>query len=117
MPQDAKNILIAEDDEDVLLVLATYFRQVGYTVHTAQRRAEAEAILNSQAIDLIIADSSLRGTNGNTIAASVGIPTILTSGNPAWIARLRSGATPFLAKPFRLEDLLRLAKRVLGEAP
>jgi DNA-binding response OmpR family regulator len=68
-------------------------------------------------VDLIVADSVLRGGNGDDIAKAAArrqVPVIMISGEPERIARLSSGPLPFLQKPFRAAALVRLVAQLLG---
>jgi two-component system OmpR family response regulator len=112
-----RHILIVEDDSDLVIVLVQVLEQEGYRVSAASRRVEALAVLGQGDVDLIVADSVLRGGNGDDIAKAAGereVPVIMISGEPERIARLRGGATPFLAKPFRATALIRLVDQLLA---
>jgi DNA-binding response OmpR family regulator len=68
-------------------------------------------------VDLIVADSVLRGGNGDDIAKAAAqrhIPIIMMSGEPERIARLSGGPLPFLQKPFRSAALVSLVAQLLG---
>jgi DNA-binding response OmpR family regulator len=116
MSQTQQRVLIVENDPDVLAVLAQALREAGYRVSTAQSRGRALAILRRAKVDLIVADSVLNGRNGEAVAIGAetqGIPVIFISGDPARIKQLRVGPVPFLAKPFRLRDVVDLVKRLI----
>src|SRR5438067_2979574 len=63
-----RHILIVEDDSDLVIVLVQVLEQEGYRVSAASRRVEALAVLGQGDVDLIVADSVLRGGNGDDIA-------------------------------------------------
>lgn len=110
------HILLVEDDADLLGVLVQVLEGAGYRVSAAMRRAEARALLRKGGIDLIVTDSALRGGNGDDVAKAAGrrqLPVIMISGEPERMERLAAGAAPFLAKPFRAADLLRLVAELL----
>ncbi len=113
MPLNRKQLLIVEDDEDILFVLATFFRRAGYRVNTARARSRGLAVMRRAQVDLVIADTGVRG-NGNTMAAFSNVPLIMMSGHPSRIAQLRNGTTPFIAKPFQPEELLILVEQLLS---
>src|SRR5438876_8775740 len=111
-----RHILLVEDDTDLLSVLVQVLEQAGYRVSTAARRTRARALLARGDVDLIVADSVLRGGNGEDVAKAAerrGVPVIMMSGEPERIARLAGGPTPFIAKPFRSAELIRLVVQVL----
>jgi DNA-binding response OmpR family regulator len=112
----APHILLVEDDPDLIGVLVQVLEDHGYRVSAATRRAEARALLRQGGIDLIVTDSALRGGNGDDVAKAAGsrqVPVIMISGEPSRIERLAGGDTPFLPKPFRAADLLRLVAQLL----
>ena len=112
----AQHILLVEDDPDLLSMLTEILEDEGYRVSGASRRQEARAALRKGNIDLLIADSLLRGGNGDDVAKAAGrrgLPIIMMSGEPDRIARLSGGPLPFLPKPFRAAALLQLVKQLL----
>lgn len=112
----AAHILLVEDDADLLGVLAEVLEGAGYRVSAATRRAQARTLLRQGGIDLIVTDSALRGGNGDDVAKAAGrrqLPVIMISGEPERIERLSGGPAPFLAKPFRAVELLRLVAELL----
>jgi two-component system, OmpR family, response regulator len=107
-------VLVVEDDNEVLAVLAMSLRQAGFRVSTARQRRRALAILRRGGIDLIVADSVLSGGNGEALAAQTELPVILISGHPERIERLTGGPIPFLAKPFSTNRLLFVVQEMLA---
>ena len=70
-------------------------------------------------VDLLVADSVLRGGNGDDVAKSAsrrGLPIIMMSGEPGRIARLRGGPLPFLEKPFTAYGLTQTVRDMLDSA-
>jgi DNA-binding NtrC family response regulator len=112
-----EHILLVEDDVDLLNVLTQVLELQGYRVSTATRRAQARTLLRKGGIDLIVADSVLRGGNGEDVAKAATqrqLPVIMMSGEPDRIARLSGGPLPFLAKPFRASALVQLVAQILA---
>jgi DNA-binding response OmpR family regulator len=112
----AQHILLVEDDPDLLSLLTEVLEDEGYRVSAASRRQEARSALRKGNIDLLIADSVLRGGNGDDVAKAAGrrgLSIIMMSGEPHRIARLSGGPLPFLPKPFRAAALLQLVKQLL----
>ena len=113
----AKHILLVEDDPDLVSILVQVLEEAGYRVSSATRRTQARALLRKGDIDLIVADSVLRGGNGDDVAKAAGtrhVPVVMISGEPDRIARLAEGPHPFLQKPFRAAALVRLVAQVLA---
>jgi DNA-binding response OmpR family regulator len=74
--------------------------------------------LRKGGIDLIVADSVLRGGNGDDVAKAATkrqLPVIMMSGEPDRISRLSGGPLPFLAKPFRASALVLLVTQILAQ--
>ncbi len=51
-----KNILIADDEVDIVKILTTFLTAKGFAVTTAKNGKEAEVIINTKKIDLLITD-------------------------------------------------------------
>ena len=51
-----KNILIAEDDKDIVELLALYLESSNYNVFKSYNGVDALEIFNNNAIDLVLAD-------------------------------------------------------------
>ncbi len=112
-----QHILLVEDDPDLVSILVQVLEEAGYRVSAATRRTDARAVLRQGDIDLIVADSVLRGGNGDDIAKAAGrrkLPVIMISGEPDRIARLADGPAPFLQKPFRAAALIELVAKLLS---
>jgi DNA-binding response OmpR family regulator len=114
MPVGGRRILLVEDDREILFVLSMFFRGAGYRVNTATSRTRTLRMLARGGFDIVVADTALCGGNAASIAASVQLPVILMSGHPARIAQFAGGPTPFIAKPFRPEELLLLVEQLIG---
>lgn len=69
---DRGTLLIVEDEDDVLEVLANYLRSLGYTVHGAESRGAAALLLEQlQTIDAAIVDWSLPDGCGRDVIAEI----------------------------------------------
>ena len=108
-------ILVADDDLDVLFVVSEVLRSAGYHVSEAGSRERVEAILREGGVDLLIADSVLRGDEGSSLARNAGLPVLMMSGDPDGILQAENSPVPFLAKPFHSAELLFFVSQVLGK--
>jgi DNA-binding NtrC family response regulator len=109
-------ILVVEDDADVQAVVIEFLRTGGYDVLSAASAEEARGLLASEAIDLALIDCLMSGEQRGSLAeyaSRLGIPTILTSGDPHSLEALFEQTSPFLPKPFRLAALDELISRTL----
>jgi DNA-binding response OmpR family regulator len=114
---DPTRVLVVEDEPDLLETVAFFLRIEGFTVIPAASRSEAQAVMAREPIDLVVADSALRGGNGDDVAAAAqqrGIPVILTSGHPERIIRHESGPFPFIAKPYSANELIAVMRALLS---
>jgi DNA-binding response OmpR family regulator len=114
MSQQAKSILIVDDEQDILLFLEAVLSDEGYRVLTASRGEELFALLERGLPDLILLDMLLSGTDGRAIirrlksqAATASVPVLLVSAHPrAEQEALDSGGDGFLAKPFDIDEVI-----------
>jgi two-component system OmpR family response regulator len=110
-------ILVVEDDADVQIVVLEFLQATGHYVFGAASAEEARLLLASEAIDLAVVDCLMSGERGNSLAehaSRLGIPTILTSGDPHYLEALSERSFPFLPKPFRLAALDELISSTLN---
>ena len=116
-------ILLVEDDADVQSVVSEFLASVGHRVTSASSEEQARNLLAREPVDIALIDCLMSGERGNSLAehtVSLGIPTILTSGDPHYIETRSRHPFPFLPKPFRLTSLDELIVRTLrgsGTAP
>lgn len=109
----AKHILVVDDDPDILDVVQEILSTGGYRVQTGLNGACLQR-MESDPPDLILLDVLLQGENGRDLCREVKsreltqhIPVILFSAHFTVSSALKDcGADDFLAKPFRIEELL-----------
>jgi DNA-binding NtrC family response regulator len=110
------HILLVEDDADVQRVVSEFLATLGHRVTSASSAEQARGLLGTEPLDLALVDCLMSGEQGGSLAehsSRLGIPTILTSGDPRYIETRSEQPFPFLAKPFRLADLDALIERTL----
>ena len=120
------SILIVDDDESMRLLLAEYFRRLGYEVKEVERAEEAVEPALSGKFDCFIFDVSMPGMSGLELLRRVrdrGVqtPAMFLTAHDAIddkVAGFQAGADDYLAKPFsprelevRVEALLRRADK------
>ena len=109
-------VLVVEDEPDLLETATFLLRVEGFDVTPVSSRSEAHAAMAAAPFDVVIADSALRGGNGDDVAAAAhrsGFRVILTSGHPDRIIKLENGPFPFIAKPYSANELIALIKALL----
>jgi DNA-binding NtrC family response regulator len=108
---DQPTILVVDDDHGILALLRDIFEDVDFDVRLAATLTEAEqALAGADDIDIVLTDVLLPDGSGEALcqkAQAAGVPCILMSGHPDTIARLQHGPVDFVAKPFRIDEVLR----------
>src|SRR4051812_14369930 len=104
-------LLIAEDNELVVLGLTLVIEQLGYEVSGIARTAmEAVTLAERHHPDLALVDVALAdGSNGlsaaRDISGRLGIPVIVCSAHATATDAHAAGASSFLMKPFGIDAL------------
>lgn len=119
-------VLVVEDDREIRTVMQSALALEGYTVQTAVTLAEAEALLQHSAPDVIVLDLGLPDGEGLELVQAVrrhaSVPIVVVSARhqeAQKIALLDAGADDYLTKPFGVAELLarmRVALRHRGTA-
>jgi DNA-binding response OmpR family regulator len=122
----SQRLLIVDDDDDMRLLLAEYFRRLGYEVEEKESGVDALAPALSGSFDCFIFDVTMPGMTGLELLrrvreADVQTPALFLTAHDevdAKVEGFRAGADDYLAKPFsprelevRVEALLRRAGR------
>lgn len=121
----AKKILIVDDDQQIVLLLASRLKANKYEIVVAYDAMQAVAKAFSEKPDLILLDIKMPAGGGigvmdnlrNSAATSV-IPVIVITAypNPEIQQKvLEMGAVDFISKPFKAEDVLSRIRKALGE--
>lgn len=116
-------ILVVDDEQDLCEILQFNLSQQGYDADVANSAEEAEVCLRSQAYDLVLLDVMMEGMSGFQLAermkrddALAGVPIIFCTAKDTEDDTLRGfglGADDYIAKPFRISELLARVKAVL----
>ena len=116
------SILIVEDDAAIRNSIHEFFERQGYRVSSVESAEDALEILASGDIHIVITDIMLPGMNGlqltHEIKQSYDIDVIVMTGyseNYSYEEAIQKGASDFVFKPFRFEELLLRLKRVIKE--
>ncbi len=117
-------ILIVEDDETLGSLLSDYLSVLQHEkVQVCSTGREASEVIASETYDCAFVDLMLPDTNGLELLQTIkeyqpNTPIIVMSGHPTLeyaIQAMRGGASEFLNKPFRLQDLALTVERVAKE--
>lgn len=109
-----KSILIVDDDKALRDTLATGLRKSDFNVITAESAEYAKEILNRIFVDAIVLDRMMDNTDGLTFLKNIrscgnNTPVIMLtamSGAENAIDGLSGGANDYMAKPFKLQELI-----------
>ena len=114
------NIFLLEDDEAIGVALTYSLESEGYEVMLAKSIAEAKSIINSNTFSLYILDLTLPDGSGYDICKAVkaqgDYPVIFLTAyddEANVVMGFDLGADDYIAKPFRLKELLARIKSVL----
>lgn len=119
-----KKILIVDDDAEFRGSLSEVLRGVGYQADEAASGPEAIKKAASPDIDIVLLDLMMPGMSGletlmeirrvNSKVRVVMVTAFATIGNA--VEAIKRGASDYISKPFKVEVLLTMLKRVLEEA-
>jgi two-component system response regulator GlrR len=121
MNDAAHQILVVDDDEDIVKLIAMRMRAAGYQVETASSAEQALALASASTYQLVITDLRMDGMDGLALfdtlhRADPGLPVIILTAHgsiPDAIEATRRGVFGFLTKPFDSKELLRQAAAAL----
>ena len=120
IPRGLGCVLLVEDEFLIRMLVADELRDEGYQVIEASNAHEALEVLGGVVPDAIISDVRMPGSiDGMDLLAVVrksfpNLPMILVSGHAYPEDALAAGATRFMAKPFRLGEVVDTIRDVLN---
>ena len=123
-----KTILLVEDDAQLRTLVKKSLEGTGYSVIAAEDSvaASAAARMRGGIVDLILADINLPGLTGGEYAEYLktinpNLKILYMSGDPVLDPdvqkHLRAQKASFIPKPFSLEELILMVKKLLGQLP
>lgn len=120
---DRKRVLVVDDDPQILAVVQETLKDDRFEVRTAGNGYDAGILTEQFRPDLILLDFMLPDINGSVVCERIrgnpeysGMRIVFVSGvadEKDVAALLARGADAFVAKPFRADELLRIATRLL----
>jgi two-component system OmpR family response regulator len=118
--EQPNHILIVDDHPDIRDSLAKYLGQHEYRTSVAADAAEARALVEGSAIDLVVLDIMMPGEDGLSLCRhlrqTTELPIILLTAvadDTDRVIGLEMGADDYLTKPFNPRELLARIKSVL----
>jgi diguanylate cyclase (GGDEF)-like protein len=116
------SILIVDDDTAVKSSVQEFLEMSGANVITASSAEEALGLLNTSTPDVVLTDIMMKGMDGLELTRFVrknyGVAVIVMTGYSAdysYEEAVNAGASDFIFKPFRFEELDLRIKRVIRE--
>ncbi|MBW1742073.1 MAG: diguanylate cyclase [Deltaproteobacteria bacterium] len=120
--QDTADILVVDDEKGIRESIRDAIQFAGYSCWTAGSGEEALKFLEEKHVDLLIADVRMPGLNGFELTGIVkekyDTDVIIITGygkDFQYEEAIKKGASEFILKPIRLQELIVRLKRVLRE--
>jgi DNA-binding response OmpR family regulator len=117
------SVLVADDDEDIRLLLGELLRRAGYVVHEEPNGRAALRTFHATRPDLVILDVAMPEMDGwetlDRIRELSDVPVLMLTAKEAEADRvrgLRGGADDYVTKPFAREELLARVEALLRRA-
>ena len=115
-------VLIVEDEPSLSEQLTRAMSEAGYAADAARDGARADFLIRTEAYDAIVLDLGLPGVDGLTLLnqwrnSGVTIPVLVLTARASWHEKVHgidSGADDYVAKPFRMEEVLARLREVTG---
>ncbi|MGD8366843.1 MAG: diguanylate cyclase [Desulfobacterales bacterium] len=115
-------ILVVDDDLAITEAIAEFMARSGYAALTASSGEEALDLLSESNIDVVITDIMMPGINGLDLTdriSSIHDADVIVmtgyGGDYSYEEAVQKGASDFVFKPIRFEELLLRLRRVLRE--
>jgi two-component system OmpR family response regulator len=117
-------ILIVEDEPALLRHISDSLANAGYAVDEAADGAQADFLARTETYDAILLDLGLPKIDGLTIlrewrGSGIAVPVLVLTARGSWSEKVQgidTGADDYVAKPFRMEEVLARLRAVLRRA-
>ena len=115
------HILVVDDDQDSCDLLREIFSVEGWSVHTALDPAQALNVAGKEKIDLVVSDINLESDQSGLDLLKdlrAQCPVILVTGFgtlDSAVEAAKEGAWDFISKPFKVEEVVAIARRALAQ--
>jgi CheY-like chemotaxis protein len=110
-------LLVVEDDVNVLELLQSLLAEEGYHVTACRSALDARATMEQSAFDLLVADYVMKDEDGLSLAEhaqSRGIRAVVMTADHTKLPLLQGSGLPVIAKPFRVQELMKVVASVLS---
>jgi two-component system OmpR family response regulator len=117
-------VLVAEDEARLCRQLASALGQAGYAVDTAADGERADFLATTEGYDAVVLDLGLPKVDGLTILrrwreAGLVVPVLVLTARGSWHEKVQGidgGADDYVAKPFRMEEVLARLRALIRRA-
>ena len=117
-------VLVVEDDPDLLRQLTTGLEEAGYVIDQATDGEEGHFLGDTEPYDAVVLDLGLPIIDGVSVlerwrAAGHQMPVLILTARDSWsdkVQGLDAGADDYLAKPFKMEELLARLRALIRRA-
>ncbi len=117
-------ILLAEDENLLSRQLAEAFTEAGYAVDCAADGYQADSLAHTEQYDAVVLDLGLPKKDGLTLLrewrkAGIFAPVLILTARGSWHEKVQgidSGADDYVAKPFRMEEVLARLRALIRRA-
>ena len=119
-PESKPNILVVDDDRSICKMIGSLLDMEGYVHQVVNRGEDALELLRTEPIDIVISDIYMGDVSGLDVleAAREALPeaevVIMTAHGSVETAvrAVRNGAFDYISKPFAIEDILGVIRRI-----
>ena len=117
-------ILVVEDQERLASQLTSSFNDAGYATDWAADGERADFLAQTERYDAVVLDLGLPRIDGLTLLrrwreAGIAVPVLVLTARGSWHEKVQgidSGADDYVAKPFRIEELLARLRALIRRA-
>ena len=117
-------ILVVEDEKRLARQLADALAEAGYAVDCAHDGEDADYLAHTEQYDTVILDLGLPKVDGLTLlerwrAAGMTSPVLILTARGSWhekVLGIDGGADDYVAKPFRMEEVLARVRALIRRA-
>ena len=118
------HILVVEDKQSFRFMLQTYLETAGFKTTCVAGGTEALAVLAASEVDMVISDMVMPGMDGMALLQEVrrlfpAMPFLILTAHGTIdnaVATMKQGASDYLLKPIRRDELILLVSRHLENA-
>jgi two-component system OmpR family response regulator len=118
------HVLVVEDEMLLARQLANALEGAGYAVDVAADGERADFLAHTEAYDAVVLDLGLPKVDGLTLLrrwreAALTVPVLVLTARGSWHEKVQgidSGADDYMAKPFRIEEVLARLRALIRRA-